>query len=181
MVRWLATGSALASLRRRGSDGPMTSSRVTLAALRRRDLLIGGGLLLASLQGPALAAPAQALTVYKSPTCGCCSGWIAHARRAGFVPRVVDVDDLLPVKARLGVPEALMSCHTSVVGGRVFEGHVPLEEVRRFLAKPQGVGLAVPGMPSGSPGMERPDGAVEPYEVLAFDKQGRTRVFARRG
>lgn len=139
--------------------------------------------LLAAAAVPAMAdaQPGVALTVYKSPACGCCTGWVAHARRAGFAVRVIDVDDLVPIKTRLGVPAQLASCHTSVARGLVFEGHVPLADVRRFLARPQGLGLAVPGMPLGSPGMEAPGGATRPYQVLAFDRQGRTRVYAQHG
>ncbi len=129
--------------------------------------------------GPATAQARPRMTIYKSPTCGCCSGWATHARRAGFAVQIVDVADLAPVKARFQIPAALASCHTSVVAGLVFEGHVPLSDVRAFLVRPQGLGLAVPGMPAGSPGMETRDGSREPFEVIAFDQQGRTRVFAR--
>lgn len=148
--------------------------------MNRRSLLVGLG---AACAAPAIAEAQQptAMTVYKSPACGCCSAWMAHARRAGFAVRVVDVDDLAPVKARFRVPAPLVSCHTSVVGRAVFEGHVPLTDVRRFLRQPEGVGLAVPGMPVGSPGMEAPGAARQPFQVLAFDRQGRTRLFARHG
>lgn len=147
--------------------------------ISRRSAILG------SVAAVATASSARAqdapMTVYKSPTCGCCSGWVMHARRAGFAIRIVDVADLAPVKTRLGIPAALASCHTSVAGPHVFEGHVPLRDVRAFLARPRGLGLAVPGMPVGSPGMESRDGSTEPYQVLAFDRQGRTRVFARYG
>lgn len=145
----------------------------------RRSVVLG--LVGAATSVAAAPRPTASLVVYKSATCGCCTGWVTHARRAGFVVRVVEAADLAPVKMRLGVPQPLASCHTSVAGRAVFEGHVPLREVRAFLARPQGLGLAVPGMPMGSPGMETRDGSTEPFQVLAFDERGRTRVFARYG
>ncbi len=147
--------------------------------INRRSIILGS-VAAVSVAGSA-HAQATPMTTYKSPTCGCCAGWVTHARRAGFAVRIVDVADIAPMKARLGVPASLASCHTSVAGRHVFEGHVPLRDVRAFLARPQGLGLAVPGMPTGSPGMESPGGATEPYQVLAFDRQGRTRVFSRYG
>lgn len=150
-----------------------------IAAPSRRLLL--AGIALSAWSGAAFAATRQELTVYKSPTCGCCSGWVDHARKAGFAVTVVDIEDLAPVKARLGVPDALASCHTVSSGAFVFEGHVPIADIQAFLAKPTGLGLAVPGMPMGSPGMESPDGATQPYAVYAFDRQGRTSVYARHG
>lgn len=148
--------------------------------MNRRTLILAA--LAASLTaGSASGQTPTRLVVYKSASCGCCSGWVTHARRAGFVVQVIDVPDLATVKARLGVPARLASCHTSVAGRFVFEGHVPLRDVRTLLERPQGLGLAVPGMPVGSPGMESRDGSTEPYQVLAFDRQGRTRVFARHG
>jgi hypothetical protein len=147
--------------------------------LSRRGLLAAGAALAAA--GSACAAPRKAMTVYKSPTCGCCTAWVDHARQAGFTADVVDVEDLAPVKRRLGVPDELASCHTVVANGFVFEGHVPLADVQRFLASPVGLGLAVPGMPVGSPGMESRDGSKEPYAVLAFDRAGRSSIYARHG
>ena len=163
--------------RLQGED--MDSSIGTSAAPSRR-LLLAGLAVLASA-GSACAAPRKVMTVYKSPTCGCCTGWVNHARRAGFNAEIVDVEDLAPVKTRLGVPDALASCHTVVANGFVFEGHVPLADVKRFLAKPKGLGLAVPGMPVGSPGMESPDGSTQPFVVMAFDRAGRSSVYARHG
>lgn len=164
--------------RRLQGDNMDTNTRPALAPSRR--LLLAGLAVLASA-GSACAAPRKMMTVYKSPTCGCCTGWVNHARRAGFTAEIVDVEDLAPVKARLGVPDELASCHTVVANGFVFEGHVPLADLERFLAKPKGLGLAVPGMPMGSPGMESPDGSTEPFAVLAFDRGGRTSVYARHG
>ena len=127
-----------------------------------------------------VAAAGDSVTVYKSPTCGCCKLWVDHLRDAGFDVEVRDKGDVTPHKQRLGVPPRLASCHTAVVDGYVIEGHVPAEDVRRLLAtRPDVVGLAVPGMPMGSPGMEF--GAPEPYDVIAFGRDGSTRVFASHG
>jgi hypothetical protein len=133
----------------------------------------------------ALALPAAKplrLTVYKSPTCGCCRLWVTHARSVldGYDIRTLDMDDLTEVKARAGVPAALQSCHTVLAGPYVFEGHVPADLIERFLReRPKAIGLAVPGMPAGSPGMEM-GGRKEPYDVLLFEKSGKTRVYAKR-
>jgi hypothetical protein len=119
------------------------------------------------------------MVVSKDPTCGCCASWVEHVREAGFSVEVVERADLSRLKARLGVPQALASCHTAEVGGYVVEGHVPAEAVKRLLAeKPQAKGLAVPGMPIGSPGMEVEGSAPETYEVVLFGPSGR-RTFAR--
>lgn len=116
--------------------------------------------------------------VYKSPWCGCCAGWVDHMRRAGFDVRISEVDDVDPVKDRHRVPPELRSCHTALTDGYVIEGHVPAGDVLRLLAeRPEAVGLAVPGMPAGSPGMEQ-DGLREPYQVVLFSDAGRD-VFAR--
>lgn len=126
-------------------------------------------------------APPEAgdVVVYKSPTCGCCDGWVTHMRAAGF--RVVsrDTSDVGAVKRRLGVLPTLQSCHTAIIGGYVVEGHVPADAITRLLAeRPAIVGIAVPGMPAGSPGMESAT-PFEHYDVIAFDAAGRTSVFAR--
>lgn len=116
--------------------------------------------------------------VFKSPTCECCSRWIAHLESHGFAVESHDVSDVRTVKLNHGVPEALAACHTALVGGYVIEGHVPAEDIVRLLReKPSIVGLAVPGMPRGSPGME--SRIAESYEVLAFGADTRTSVFAR--
>lgn len=133
-----------------------------------------------AVSAPALADEPVRAVVYKSPTCGCCTAWARHLERAGFVVELRDVPDVTPVKARAGVPAALGACHTAFVGGYVIEGHVPAADVRRLLAEsPPVVGLAVPGMPEGSPGMEGPN--PEPYRVLAFDGRGHVEVFASHG
>jgi hypothetical protein len=149
------------------------------AALDRRTLLAGA---LALAPAAALAAPARPLTVYKTPWCGCCKGWVTHMTRAGFKVSVVEVEDLTPIRARHGVPFELSSCHTGVAGGYVIEGHVPPADVVRLLReKPKALGIAVPGMPLGSPGMEVPDAKPEKFETLLLLRGGKTRVFARHG
>ncbi len=121
----------------------------------------------------------RAITVYKDPNCGCCKLWVAHMQKAGFVTTVNDTSDMATVKSAMGVPEALQSCHTARVGSYIIEGHVPADLIVKLLdEKPEGRGLAVPGMPSGSPGME--GGRAEHYAVMLFDKAGKSRVYASR-
>jgi len=109
------------------------------------------------------------ITVHKDPNCGCCGAWAAHMADAGFRVEVRNTYDLAEVKREHGVPRTLASCHTAVIGGHVIEGHVPAEDVRRFLAEARsGEGLAVPGMPVGSPGMEVPGRGVDDYQVMRF-------------
>lgn len=127
-------------------------------------------------------APATLMQVYKSPTCGCCKAWIDKMRTAGFEVRVTDLDEaaLQAEKARRGVSDKLASCHTAIVNGYVVEGHVPADDIRRLLKeKPAVAGLAAPGMPRGSPGMEMPDGSKDPYNVLSFTRAGKATVYAR--
>jgi hypothetical protein len=120
-----------------------------------------------------------AIEIWKTPTCGCCKLWVDHMRAAGFRPTVHDLDDVSPIKRKHGVPSSLESCHTAVVGGYIIEGHVPADVVQQALkAKPKIAGLAVPGMPMGSPGME--GSRKDPYNVVAFEQNGRTSVFAKR-
>jgi len=126
-------------------------------------------------------AAAPTVEVFKSPTCGCCANWVKHLEANGFKTRVTDVEDMTQVKAKYGVPGRLQSCHTAVVNGFVLEGHVPAADVQRLIKeRPAVVGVAVPGMPVGSPGMEVGN-TVQPYSVLTFDKQGQTTVFASHG
>lgn len=118
------------------------------------------------------------ITVYKSPTCRCCTGWVEHLRKHGFRVTVKDTDDMDAIKTDLGVPKNLTSCHTAIVGKYVIEGHVPAKDIQRLLAKkPKIAGLAVPGMPAGSPGMEV--GRTDKYDVLAFAPARKNTVFAR--
>ena len=124
-------------------------------------------------------AQATEITVYKSPTCGCCKKWVSHLQNAGFKVRAINRTDLNRIKAASGVRPEYASCHTAIVDGYVIEGHVPADLVARLLKeKPDIKGLAVPGMPMGSPGMEGP--RRDPYQVLAFDEQGNLSVYANR-
>ena len=124
----------------------------------------------------ALASAADTVTVYKDPDCGCCGAWVKHLQANGFRTKVHEVRDMSPHKKKLGVPEQLASCHTAVAGGYTIEGHVPAADIKRLLAeRPRAKGLAVPGMPQGSPGMET--GKFDPYDVLLFDTHGKTTVY----
>jgi hypothetical protein len=151
--------------------------------MQRRTLLLRAapGLALAATATWPLAALAAAplIEIWKDPNCGCCQDWVAHLEANGFATRVHD-DGNGAARARLGIPAALGSCHTGRVGGYALEGHVPAREVRRLLQeKPKAIGLAVPGMPIGSPGMDGPayGGRRDPYEVLLVQADGRSRVY----
>lgn len=147
------------------------SKRILLAALAALIIPASGGLV--------AQRPATTVQVYKSPTCGCCANWVKHLQQHGFTTEVTETDDVAAVKAKYGVPDRVQSCHTAVVGGYVIEGHVPAADVQRLLKdRPPVVGLAVPGMPIGSPGMEVPSMKPQAYDVIAFDKQGQLKVFA---
>jgi hypothetical protein len=120
------------------------------------------------------------ITVYKSPTCGCCGKWIEHLEADGFAVEAIDVENVGQIKKKNGVPAELASCHTALVDGYVIEGHVPAEDVKRLLEeRPEIAGLAVPAMPIGSPGMEGPN--PEPYEVIAFTEEGSAYTYASHG
>ena len=140
---------------------------------------------LASLAGAATLPPglmAQTrprVEVWKDPECGCCKDWVSHLEASGFQVKVHDSGNAA-ARARLGVPEKLGSCHTAQVGGYALEGHVPSRDIRRLLKeRPKAVGLAVPGMPVGSPGMDGPEyqGRKDPYDVLLIQADGRSRVY----
>jgi hypothetical protein len=148
-------------------------------AVRRRSVLGALGALPLALSLPAMAAPKlPEVHVYKSPHCGCCTAWIDHMRAAGFTVRHTDVSDTSAARKRLGLPDTFGSCHTATVGGYAVEGHVPAAEVKRLLElKPDAIGLAVPGMPPGSPGMEV-GARQDPYQVFLIDKGGSETVFA---
>jgi len=138
---------------------------------RRSALILATGTAAFALTGSS-AAQEQVITVHKDPNCGCCSGWVKHLQTAGFTAKTIDTADLDAVKTRLGVPADLAACHTAQIAGYVVEGHVPAIALKRFLdEKPRATGLAVPGMPIGSPGME--GGSPEPYEVVLFEPTGR--------
>ncbi|MCC5811732.1 MAG: DUF411 domain-containing protein [Ectothiorhodospiraceae bacterium] len=129
-----------------------------------------------------LAATEQDIKVYKTPWCGCCTAWVDYLEEQGFTTDVLDVDQeqLNSIKMAAGMSQSLASCHTAFVNGYVVEGHVPAEDIRRLLdeAPSDVVGIAVPGMPIGSPGMEQGD-RKDPYDVVAFDAEGNTRVYSQ--
>ena len=150
--------------------------------MNRRLILSGASALavlaaMAALSALAGTSPPQ-VQVFKSKTCGCCGAWVEHLRSAGFAVTVTDVDNTSAARKRLGMPERFGSCHTATVGGYVLEGHVPASEVKRLLAqKTKALGLAVAGMPAGSPGMET-GGRLDPYKILLIDHAGRKSVYA---
>ena len=126
----------------------------------------------------ATAGDGPVITVYKGRFCGCCSAWVEHLKTNGFDARVQEVSDVTPYQEKYGVPEALTSCHTAVVGSYAIEGHVPAADIKRLLReRPKAKGIAVPGMPMGSPGMPGP--RKDPYEALLFDASGKYVVFER--
>ncbi len=146
-------------------------SIVHSCGLTRRSAL---GIVASALVMPSVSAFAQtpAILVHKDPDCGCCAGWVQHVKDAGFAVTVEETTDLQPVKKRLGVPADLAACHTAEIDGYVLEGHVPAAAVRRLLEKrPAAIGLAVPGMPAGSPGME--GGVPQRYDVILFGATSR--------
>lgn len=145
---------------------------------RRHVLALLGGAAL-SLGSAAFAAGPQ-VTVFKNPSCGCCTAWVDHMKAAGFSVTVTEVPDTAGPRKLAGIPEKLGSCHTARVGGYALEGHVPAADVLRLLKeRPTAIGLAVPGMPVGSPGMEVPGGHKDRYEVLLIERNGGTRVWSR--
>lgn len=180
-------------------------NRTSLLGLGMALLLVAGAFLVMQRTGPASSAPEpepvdvtreaspeasdlpaptadtgnpRLVQVWKSATCGCCGQWIEHLRAAGFDVEAHDVANLPSVKDRYGVPPSLRACHTALVDGYLVEGHVPAEDLERLLdERPQVAGLAVPGMPVGSPGMEMGD-RTEPYDVLTFAGDGTTTVYS---
>ena len=124
----------------------------------------------------------QLVEVYKTPTCGCCGKWVEHLRANGFTVRTTDLESTGPVQTRHRVPPEVRSCHTALVGGYVVEGHVPATEVKRLVKeRPRIAGIAVAGMPIGSPGMEVAGTEPQPYYVVSFDRAGQIEVFATYG
>jgi hypothetical protein len=143
---------------------------------RRRMLETALAAALFSIAGSARTAPTQ-IEVWKSPDCGCCTEWVRHLEANGFSVKVNNTGNA-EARARLGVPSKLGSCHTGLVAGYAIEGHVPADDIKRLLReKPVAVGLAVPGMPVGSPGMEM-DGRRDPYDVRLIARDGNSRVFS---
>lgn len=143
----------------------------------KKSVLLAALIAVASASLPANSQERPVVSVWKSPWCGCCGNWVKHMEHAGFSVEVTDVEDLDTVKKIAGIPEELQSCHTAKVGDYTIEGHVPAADIERLLReKPKIAGLAVPGMPSGSPGME--NGQHDPYDVVTFTRQGETKVFS---
>ncbi|MEA5472115.1 DUF411 domain-containing protein [Spirulina sp. 06S082] len=117
------------------------------------------------------------MTVYRSPSCGCCGGWIEHAKKHGFQITDIKTENIDDIKREHNIPENLASCHTTIIDGYVMEGHIPADEIKRFLKqKPKFAGLSVPGMPLGTPGMESGN-RKQPFDVLALSENGQTEVF----
>lgn len=155
----------------------MRITRVTLAIVA--IAMAGFGLAAAGQQKPA-ATPAEKVTVYKTSSCGCCRLWVDHMKANGFDVQAIDVSagDVRAVSRAAGLPEDGASCHTSKIGNYVVEGHVPAADIKRMLKeKPAIAGIAAPGMPQGSPGMEQ--GSKEPYDVVAFTKDGKMTVYSK--
>jgi hypothetical protein len=151
--------------------------------LNRREFVrraVGAGAAVVVAPRVARAFAPIAMTVYKSPTCGCCKEWIKHVEANGFACKIIEMNDVTPIKRQLGVPKNMESCHTAVVGAYLIEGHVPADLIKGLLAKkPVVLGLSVPGMPLGAPGMET-SGPPRPYKVMAFMKDGSSRLYASR-
>ena len=146
--------------------------------MKHRNIVV----LIASLILMVTSSPSQqsgpVVTVFKNPTCGCCGKWIEHLKSNGFVVKVQEVNDTSTYERQYHVPRTMVSCHTAIVNGYTIEGHVPAADIKRLLNEhPKAVGLAVPGMPVGSPGMET--GRGEAYSVFAFDESGQASVYAR--
>jgi len=146
--------------------------------VERRNILVA----ITSLIVLAISSPSQSagplITVFKTPTCGCCGKWVEHLKANGFTVKVQEVNDTSAYERQYRVPRTMESCHTAIVNGYTIEGHVPAAEIKRLLnEKPKAVGLAVPGMPVGSPGMEA--ARSEAFSVFVFDEGGHTSVYAR--
>jgi hypothetical protein len=153
-------------------------SAMTPATTRRSLLLALAALPVAGL---AQRQPAVLVEVWKDPNCGCCKFWIAHLEQNGFAVKVNETSNAAAMRAKLGIPDTLGSCHTALVGGYAIEGHVPAREIQRLLKeKPAAVGLSVPGMPIGSPGMDLPayNGRRDAYDVVLVTRGGAPRVYA---
>jgi hypothetical protein len=154
---------------------------------RRAFVLRVAGLVAAGVACGRPAAPVAGssakptpITIYKSSSCECCAKWVDHVRDNGFEPMVHDEEDMDAIKAQLGVPEGVRSCHTALVGKHLIEGHVPASDIKRLVVEqPRVAGLAVPGMPPGTPGMAQPGAKIAGFEVVAFQLDGTTKTFAR--
>jgi len=155
----------------------IAASRDNRSMMMPRRRALGAVLMLAAL--PAYAAPDSTVHVYKTATCGCCGKWVEHMRANGFKVEVTNVENTAEYRRKFGVPEELQSCHTATVGGYALEGHVPAADVQKLLkTRPRAKGLAAPGMPMGSPGMEN-GASRQAYSVVLFDEAGVNSVFSR--
>ncbi len=146
--------------------------------MKRRNILVA----ITSLVVLAISSPSQSagplVTVFKNPTCGCCGKWVEHLKANGFTVKVQEVNDTSAYERQYRVPRSMVSCHIAVVNGYAIEGHVPAAEIKRLLSeRPKAEGLAVPGMPVGSPGMEAAHS--DAYSVFVFDESGQSSVYAR--
>lgn len=174
----VAAGAATASIATGAASAPAASASTSSASVTAAS--DGRAAAVANASNAAAAPELSPMVVHKSEFCGCCGLWVDHMREAGFQVEVRNTEDMNPIKQQLGVPAGKGSCHTAEVGGYFIEGHVPAQDVKRLLMeKPDARGLAVPGMPAGSPGMEMPDGRVQPYAVELVGQDGSTRVFTR--
>ena len=155
----------------------MISRRSFLAQTAALGASLAGG---KSVLAAVTAADPQTMTIYMSPTCGCCANWVDHVKATGFKTVVHEDEDMETVKDSLGVPRDMRSCHTAQIEKYLIEGHVPAADIRSLLAKkPEAAGLAAPGMPASSPGMAVPGQPHEPYDVLLFQRDGKSQVFAK--
>ena len=156
----------------------MISRRSFLAQTAGLGAALAGG---RSLWAAAAATDPMTMTIYMSPTCGCCAKWVDHVKAAGFKTVVHEEEDMDTVKDSLGVPRDMRSCHTAQVEKYLIEGHVPAQDIKTLLTKkPDAAGLAAPGMPASSPGMAVPGEPHQPYDVVLFRRDGSSEVFARR-
>jgi len=147
----------------------------------RTVLAVCFAVILSSLAFAATDGPLS-IEVWKSPTCGCCGKWVEHLEANGFAVEAKNTSSAMldRIKRQAGIEEKLASCHTGLIDGYAIEGHVPAEDIKRLLKeRPDAIGLTVPNMPIGSPGMEQPGGETEPYDVLLVKKDGSAEVFAR--
>ncbi|MBF0369110.1 MAG: DUF411 domain-containing protein [Magnetococcales bacterium] len=170
---------------KKSAKSPQKTNQATPPAAKKKSGLLIAGMagLAALIVGGWLFSTKQPeaaeMIVFKSPSCGCCGGWVEYLKANGMTVSVQDVDEMDSVKRRLGVPFQAASCHTAKIGGYVIEGHVPIEDIRKLLAqKPPVTGIAAPGMPIGSPGMEVPGEEPDKYDVVTFTEDGQMSLFA---
>lgn len=170
-------------------DHQFSKAKMFVIGIAAVSFMLFGGMATGNSAASAIAAPNEIaamqttllgkMTVFRSPTCGCCGDWVEHVETAGFEIEDNITEDMDAIKQQYGIPDHLTSCHTAIVGGYIVEGHVPAEDVTRLLAEaPNVIGITAPGMPTGSPGMESDDGYTEPYTVYSFTESGEMAAFA---